>query len=343
MSRRKLALFDLDNTLLETDSDYQWAQFLIEEGVLDSSAYEEKNRYFYDRYMDGTLDIQEFLDFQLKPLANVPREQLDRWHAQFMHRKIRPMIFPRAKALIESHSDALTAIVTATNRFITEPIAAELGVPNLLATDIEEVDGLFTGKARGTPTFREGKIQRVTEWLADMLVVIVGNVARPQVEKLITRTLAKLPTGNYKWTLPDTLPVRGAGFAIERRSLPTNYILGYYLGPPAGSKDYQALRVAAAVLSGQLFAEIRSRRNLTYAVDAPFVERAIASGGLYVTTVSPDTTLALMRERPTHRQADTRSCSHSTRTTAAHARTAHRLLRRPRSTQSAERDAPEGA
>jgi len=168
MSRRKLALFDLDNTLLETDSDYQWAQFLIEEGVLDSSAYEEKNRYFYDRYLDGTLDIQEFLDFQLKPLANVPREQLDRWHAQFMHRKIRPMIFPRAKALIESHSDALTAIVTATNRFITEPIAAELGVPNLLATDIEEVDGLFTGKARGTPTFREGKIQRVTEWLADM-------------------------------------------------------------------------------------------------------------------------------------------------------------------------------
>jgi HAD superfamily hydrolase (TIGR01490 family) len=168
MSRRKLALFDLDNTLLETDSDYQWAQFLIEEGVLDSSAYEQKNRYFYDRYMDGTLDIQEFLDFQLKPLANVPREQLDRWHAEFMHRKIRPMIFPRAKALIESHSDALTAIVTATNRFITEPIAAELGVPNLLATDIEEVDGLFTGKARGTPTFREGKIQRVTEWLADM-------------------------------------------------------------------------------------------------------------------------------------------------------------------------------
>jgi HAD superfamily hydrolase (TIGR01490 family) len=168
MSRRKLALFDLDNTLLETDSDYQWAQFLIEEGVLDSSAYEERNRYFYDRYLDGTLDIQEFLDFQLKPLANVPREQLDRWHAEFMHRKIRPMIFPRAKALIESHSDALTAIVTATNRFITEPIAAELGVPNLLATDIEEVDGLFTGKARGTPTFREGKIQRVTEWLADM-------------------------------------------------------------------------------------------------------------------------------------------------------------------------------
>ena len=130
-----------------------------------------------------------------------------------------------------------------------------------------------------------------------IMVAIVGNVPRSRVERLITRTLAKLPAGNYRWTLPDSVPARTAGFAIEPRSLPTNYLLGYYLGPPAGSKDYQALRIAAAVLSGQLFAEIRSRRNLTYAVDAPFVERAIASGGLYVTTVSPDTTLALMRQQ----------------------------------------------
>jgi zinc protease len=130
-----------------------------------------------------------------------------------------------------------------------------------------------------------------------LLVVVVGNVARSHVEKVITRTLGKLPTGNYRWTLPDSVPTRAAGFAVESRPLPTNYILGYYHGPSAGSKDYQALRVAAAVLSGQLFAEIRSRRNLTYAVDAPFVERAIASGGLYVTTVSPDTTLALMRQQ----------------------------------------------
>jgi zinc protease len=130
-----------------------------------------------------------------------------------------------------------------------------------------------------------------------MVVVIVGNVPRAHVERLIARTLAKLPAGNYRWTLPDTLPSRPTGFAIESRSLPTNYLLGYYIGPPAGSKDYQALRVAAAVLSGQLFAEIRSRRNLTYAVDAPFVDRAISSGGLYVTTVSPDTTLALMRQQ----------------------------------------------
>jgi len=130
-----------------------------------------------------------------------------------------------------------------------------------------------------------------------MLVVIVGNVPRSRVERAITRSLAKLPSGAYRWVLPDSIPARRAGFAVESRALPTNYILGYYLGPPAGSRDYQALRVASAVLSGQLFAEIRSRRNLTYAVDAPFVERAIASGGLYVTTVSPDTTLALMRQQ----------------------------------------------
>jgi zinc protease len=130
-----------------------------------------------------------------------------------------------------------------------------------------------------------------------LLVVIVGNVPRARIERLISRTLGKLPDGNYQWALPDTVPTRPAGVAVEPRALPTNYILGYYLGPPAGSKDYQALRVAAAVLSGQLFAEIRSRRNLTYAVDAPFVERAIAAGGLYVTTVSPDTTLALMHQQ----------------------------------------------
>ncbi len=162
----RLALFDLDNTLLEGDSDYAWAQYLIEEGVLHPEEYHAKNEWFFERYKDGTLDIHEFLDFQLAPIAGVPRAKLDAWHAEFMQRKIRPMIFPKAVELIESHADALTAIVTATNRFITAPIAAELGVPNLLATDIEEVDGVFTGKARGVPTFREGKIRRVREWLA---------------------------------------------------------------------------------------------------------------------------------------------------------------------------------
>ncbi|QJR14026.1 HAD family hydrolase [Usitatibacter palustris] len=162
----KLALFDLDNTLLDGDSDHAWAQFLIEEGVLDGPEYTTRNEWFYERYKDGTLDIAQFLEFQLAPIANRPRAQLDAWHREFMQRKIRGMILPAAPALIAKHAKDTTAIVTATNRFITAPIAAELGIPNLLATDIEEVDGVFTGKPRGTPTFREGKIKRVDEWLA---------------------------------------------------------------------------------------------------------------------------------------------------------------------------------
>jgi HAD superfamily hydrolase (TIGR01490 family) len=161
----RLALFDLDHTLLDGDSDYAWAQFLIEEGVLHRGEYEARNQYFYDRYKDGTLDIHEFLDFQLAPLAAHPRETLDAWHADFMRRKIRPIVFPGAAALIARHAGDLTAIVTATNRFITAPIARELGVANLVATDIEEVQGRFTGKPRGTPTFREGKIIALRAWL----------------------------------------------------------------------------------------------------------------------------------------------------------------------------------
>lgn len=127
-----------------------------------------------------------------------------------------------------------------------------------------------------------------------MLVVIVGNVTRSDVELMVRRTLARLPRGTYAWTTPPALP-SNAGVTVVSRALPTNYILGYYAGPAASSADYAALRVASAVLGGSLFAEIRTRHNLTYAVDAPFIERAVATGGVYVTTVSPDTTLALMR------------------------------------------------
>lgn len=163
----KLALFDLDNTLLDGDSDHAWAQFLIEEGVLHAGEYHARNEWFYERYKDGTLDIHEFLDFQLAPIANRPRAQLDEWHVEFMQRKIRPMIAPGAPALVAKHASADTAIVTATNRFITGPIARELGVSALIATDIDErPDGTFTGKPRGTPTFREGKIVAVDAWLA---------------------------------------------------------------------------------------------------------------------------------------------------------------------------------
>ena len=128
-----------------------------------------------------------------------------------------------------------------------------------------------------------------------IIVVVVGNVDRRQVERLVRATLSTLPAGGYRWRAP-ALPTGGAGTAaLIERPLPTNYILGYYVGPAASSRDYAALRIASAVLAGSLFSEIRSRRNLTYAVDAPFLERAIATGGVYVTTVAPDTTLALMR------------------------------------------------
>jgi zinc protease len=105
-----------------------------------------------------------------------------------------------------------------------------------------------------------------------------------------------LPAGEYRWALPDTLPRRQSAVRVVNRALPTNYVLGYYRGPRAGTKEYRALRVASAVLTGQLFSEIRSRRNLTYAVDAPFLERAMGAGGLYVTTVNPERTLDLMRQ-----------------------------------------------
>jgi hypothetical protein len=124
-----------------------------------------------------------------------------------------------------------------------------------------------------------------------LFVVIVGNVSRERVERLMRRTFSTLPAGNYTWTLPDVPPERPSGATFVNRRLPTNYLQGYYVGPPATSPDYAALRLASAVLSGRLFTEIREKRNLTYAVDAPFRERAIAIGGLYVTTTQPDVVL----------------------------------------------------
>src|ERR687893_244360 len=120
-----LALFDLDNTLLSGDSDFEWAQFLIEEGVLDREVYEARNQAFYDQYKAGTLDIHEFLDFQLKPLARHPRSVLDAWHREFMQRKIFPMIRDSARELVERHRSDLRAMITATNSFVTGPIARE--------------------------------------------------------------------------------------------------------------------------------------------------------------------------------------------------------------------------
>jgi zinc protease len=148
------------------------------------------------------------------------------------------------------------------------------------------------------------KYEREQMVTSRMLLVVVGNVDRAKIEQLVHATIGKQPRGSYRWTPPPTLPTGMPSLTIAPRSLPTNYLLGYYAGPPASSSDYPALRVATAVLSGRLFSEIRSRRNLTYAVDAPFVERAASAGGLYVTTTAPDTTLALMRAEVKRLQED---------------------------------------
>ncbi|MGH8620467.1 MAG: HAD family hydrolase [Burkholderiales bacterium] len=162
----RLALFDLDNTLLAGDSDYEWAQFLIDRGVLERATYEAKNDAFYADYKRGALDIHAFLDFQLAPLARYPRAELDRWHAEFMAERIAPLIRPKARALVAQHAGDLSAVITATNRFVTGPIAQAFGVTHLIATEVEESAGRFTGRPSGTPCFREGKITRLNEWLS---------------------------------------------------------------------------------------------------------------------------------------------------------------------------------
>ena len=166
----KLALFDLDNTLLSGDSDFEWAQFLIGKGVLDREVHESRNIEFFEQYKAGTLDIHAFLDFQLAPLSRHPRSELDAWHLEFVATRIRPLISTAARRLVARHAGEgdLVAIVTATNSFVTGPIAREFGIPHLIATVPAQEDGRFTGKPRGTPSFREGKIVRVDAWLESL-------------------------------------------------------------------------------------------------------------------------------------------------------------------------------
>ena len=165
-----LALFDLDNTLLSGDSDFEWAQFLIGRGVLDREVHEARNMEFFEQYKAGTLDIHAFLDFQLAPLARHSRAELDAWHSEFLATRIRPLISPAARALVQQHAEAgdLLAIVTATNSFVTGPIAREFGIPHLIATIPAQEGGRFTGQPRGMPSFREGKILRVDAWLESL-------------------------------------------------------------------------------------------------------------------------------------------------------------------------------
>ena len=165
-----LALFDLDNTLLSGDSDFEWAQFLIGKGVLDREVHEARNVEFFEQYKAGTLDIHAFLDFQLAPLSRHSRAELDAWHREFLSTRIRPLITAAARELVAKHAAKgdLLAIVTATNSFVTGPIAQEFNVPHLIATIPAQENGRFTGQPRGTPSFREGKIVRVDAWLESL-------------------------------------------------------------------------------------------------------------------------------------------------------------------------------
>lgn len=162
-----LALFDLDNTILAGDSDYNWSRFLIQEGYLDGAIHAEKNEKFYADYKAGTLDIFAFVEFQFKPLARNPRTVLNQLLKKYVEEVIKPMITEKARALVKRHQEEgdLIIVITATNSFITKPIAELFGIENLIGTDPEEKEGEFTGKVSGLPSFKEGKVTRLEAWL----------------------------------------------------------------------------------------------------------------------------------------------------------------------------------
>jgi HAD superfamily hydrolase (TIGR01490 family) len=164
-----LAIFDLDNTLLGGDSDYLWGQFLVEQGLVDGEHYESENQRFYEAYEAGTLDIYQYQAFMLRPLAGHPLTELQAWRERFMEEKIQPILLPRADELLNQRRLAgdILLIITATNRFITAPIAERFGVPHLLATEPEIVDGRYTGRTVGIPCFQQGKVERLDAWLAE--------------------------------------------------------------------------------------------------------------------------------------------------------------------------------
>ncbi|OAZ99135.1 HAD family hydrolase [Halomonas sp. G11] len=171
-----LAIFDLDNTLLSIDSDHAWGEFLLEQGAVDPVAYREANDRFMADYQAGTLDMADFLAVALKPLADNTPEQLAAWHQQFMASKIEPHILPKAEELLARHrtmGDTLL-IITATNRFITGPIAKRLGVEHLIAVEPECVDGHYTGRVQGVPSYREGKVTRLEQWLEEQQMTMEG-------------------------------------------------------------------------------------------------------------------------------------------------------------------------
>jgi HAD superfamily hydrolase (TIGR01490 family) len=167
MTTQNLALFDLDNTLLAGDSDYNWSLFLISEGLLDAKTHHDRNEQFYLDYKNGCLNIVEFLKFQLKPLSEHPKAFLDELHKKYMQNIIRPMMTVKAQNLVDKHKAAgdLCIVITATNSFVTKPIATAYGIEDLIGSDPEMVNGEYTGGVTGVPTYKEGKVIRLNQWL----------------------------------------------------------------------------------------------------------------------------------------------------------------------------------
>lgn len=164
-----LAIFDLDNTLIGGDSDYLWGKFLIKQGLVDAENFEKQNEQFYEDYKAGSLDIMAYQRFSLAPIANRPMEELSEWHQQFMQDFIQPIYLEKAQTLVNNHRDKgdTLLVITATNSFVTRPIAKLYGIENLLGTDPEVKDGMFTGEVDGIPTFQHGKVERLNMWLKE--------------------------------------------------------------------------------------------------------------------------------------------------------------------------------
>lgn len=173
-----LAIFDLDNTLLGGDSDYLWGRYLAENHIVDPEVYHDTNLAFYHDYQAGQLDINAFLEFVFTPLKQHAMADLLAWRADYLQQKIAPIMLPKAKALIDQHrqqGDTLL-IITATNSFLTAPIAEQLGIEHLIATDPEMIDGRFTGKVAGTPSFQHGKVSRLQDWLDQHGETLDGSI-----------------------------------------------------------------------------------------------------------------------------------------------------------------------
>ncbi len=172
-----LALFDLDNTLLAGDSDHAWGEFIADLGIVNGPEYRRRNDAFYDDYCRGALDIYAYQRFVLAPLVGIGMAELARWHQQFLREKIAPIVLPKAQALVESHREQghTLVIITATNAFITAPIAKLFGIEILLATQPEQKDGFYTGEVEGVPCYREGKVLRLEQWLADRQESLTGS------------------------------------------------------------------------------------------------------------------------------------------------------------------------